>query len=133
MFSPKVKKYLIKALNDSPRHFYQAKGSYSGMAKCPTNPGKNSEVSCTLMFSANRDMVTFMRCVNMGTPLLQAASNMLIEKAKGSDVAVIEEASRKEYICNFFGVSEDLYESHGVWALTNAANIALSSFNDSKK
>lgn len=133
MFGPKVKKYLVLNSNDDRRHYYQAEGKDSGLAKCPTNPKKSSEVSCTAKFSLHGGYINLIRIVCSGPPVLTAAGNYLSKEVKGQPLNYLIICSRVDNMSSILEVAPEISESQGLWVIQNAIDSAVTYYNNLNK
>ena len=133
MFTKEVKKYLVLNTNDSPRRYYQAKGSFCGTVVCPTNPNKFSEVSCTVSFSEVNGFIYLIRITSGGPPPFTAACNLIVSAARGGSVDSLITAASAEKLITSLGLDLSLSELYGFDTIENAVLEAVTSHNDSKK
>ncbi len=129
MFGPAIKKYLVANSNDGRKHYYQAEGLDSGIAKCPTNPKKNSEVACKVGFSLQNETVSLIRVVCSGPPALTASGNYVAKEARGKSLDCLINCSRVDNMSNILEISPEIANSQGLWVVQNAVDAAVTYYN----
>jgi hypothetical protein len=133
VFGPKVRKYLVLNSNDAQQCYYQAEGVDSGLAKCPTNPNKFSEVSCSVKLSLQDGTISLIRIVCTGPPVLTAAGNYVSKEARGNGLGFLSTCSRIDNMATTLEVATDISEAQGLWVIRNAVDFAIIHYNSLDK